>query len=81
MSLPGLMIDAEKYQYYSEVNYKMIPFSDWFPPDFADVLCDIGGELRIMYYSPARNCMVLNEGLSAGESVNSNLLTYWLKKL
>lgn len=85
MSLPGLNFNPHEYAEYlrqtTDGDYRMIPFSDWLPPDHVDVLCDIGGELKVMYYSPARNCMVSNETHTAGVSVDSARLNYWLKKL
>lgn len=83
MSLPGLDFDSGKYPLTWRGNNKFreIPFSDWLPPDHVDVLCDVSGELKVMYYSPARNCMVSNETHTAGVSIDSAELNYWLKKL
>ena len=45
MNLPGLDFDADKYPTCSnnDETFAIIPFADWLPSDFEDVLCSRGG--------------------------------------
>ena len=81
-SLPGLNINADDYQtiWIGKKQVKQIPFSDWLPPDFVNVLCTIGieQELHIGYYSPSRNSMMLEVDGKLVE-FKSSVLGFWLK--
>lgn len=81
-SLPGLNINADEYQviWIGKKQVKQIPFSDWLPPDFVNVLCTIGieQELHIGYYSPGRNSMMLEFDGKLVEFKSSDL-GFWLK--
>lgn len=81
-SLPGLNINADDYQaiWIGKKQVKQIPFSDWLPPDFVNVLCTIGNdqELHIGYYSPGRNSMMLEVDGKLVEFKSSDL-GFWLK--
>lgn len=81
-SLPGLNINADEYQaiWIGKKHVKQIPFSDWLPPDFVNVLCTIGieQELHIGYYSPIRNSMMLEVDGKLVEFKSSDL-GFWLK--
>lgn len=81
-SLPGLNINADDYQtiWIGKKQVKQIPFSDWLPPDFVNVLCTIGieRELHIGYYSPSRNSMMLEVDGKLVEFKSSDL-GFWLK--
>lgn len=81
-SLPGLNINSDDYQtiWIGKKQVKQIPFSDWLPPDFVNVLCTIGieQELHIGYYSPGRNSMMLEVDGKLVEFKSSDL-GFWLK--
>lgn len=81
-SLPGLNINADEYQaiWIGKKQVKQIPFSDWLPPDFVNVLCTIGieQELHIGYYSQGRNSMMLEVDGKLVEFKSSDL-GFWLK--
>ena len=81
-SLPGLSINLDDYQtiWIGKKQVKKIPFSDWLPPDFVNVLCTIGieQELHIGYYSPGRNSMMLEVNGKLVEFKSSDL-GFWLK--
>lgn len=81
-SLPGLNINSDYYQtiWIGKRQVKQIPFSDWLPPDFVNVLCTIGieQELHIGYYSPGRNSMMLEVDGKLVEFKSSDL-EFWLK--
>ncbi|QXV82474.1 hypothetical protein bas13_0037 [Escherichia phage LeonhardEuler] len=81
-SLPGLNINLDDYQtiWIGKKQVKKIPFSDWLPPDFVNVLCTIGieQELHIGYYSPGRNSMMLEVNGKLVEFKSSDL-GFWLK--
>lgn len=83
-SLPGLNINADEYQtiWIGKKQVKQIPFSDWLPPDFVNVLCTIGieQELHIGYYSPCRNSMMLEVDGKLVEFKSSDL-GFWLKSV
>lgn len=81
-SLPGLNFDESEYGFIEVGKRKLrkIPFSDWLPRDFEDVLCTIGDsdELKIGYYSPGSNAMFVE--LSGVETkFNVEKMGYWLK--
>ena len=80
--LPGLNADLSVYMVreFGKKKFREIPFSDWLPPDFVDVLCTIKGdqELRVGYYSPGRNVMVAEYNGRARE-FSAKELDYWLK--
>lgn len=81
-SLPGLNINPGDYQtiWNGKKQVRQIPFSDWLPPDFVNVLCTIGieHELHIGYYSPGRNSMMLEVDGKLVEFKSSDL-GFWLK--
>lgn len=85
MNLPGLSFNPLEYPEYAEQitdgDYRVIPFSDWLPPDFEDVLCSRGGGFKMMYFSPATGMMVPSDTEYAGEAINPTELKEWLKKL
>lgn len=83
MNLPGLNIDAEKYPltWQGSDKFRVIPFADWLPPDFEDVLCSRGGGFKMMYFSPATGMMVPSDTEYAGEALHPTDLKEWLKKL
>ena len=82
VSLPGLNINSDDYQtiWIGKKQVKKIPFSDWLPPDFVNVLCTIGSEqeLHIGYYSPGRNSMMLEVCGKLVEFKSSDI-GFWLK--
>lgn len=82
--LPGLNGDLSCYivREFGGNKFREIPFADWLPPDFSDVLVTIKGshELHIAWYSPARNLMIIEVGGRARE-FNIDDLDYWLKKV
>lgn len=85
MNLPGLNFNPLQYPEYSDQvtdgDYRKIPFSDWLPPDFEDVLCSRGAGLKAMYFSPSTGMMVPAETESAGAAMEPKDLEFWLKKL
>lgn len=85
MTLPHLNFNPLDYPEYSERltdgDYRVIPFADWFPPDFEDVLCSRGGAFKMMYYSPSTGMMVPSDTESAGEALDPTQLNVWLKKI
>lgn len=82
VSLPGLNINLDDYQtiWIGNKRVKKIPFADWLPPDFVNVLCTIviEQELHIGYYSPGRNSMMLEVDGKLVEFKSSDL-GFWLK--
>lgn len=81
-NLPGLNADLTGYvvREFGKKKFREIPFADWLPSDFVDVLCTTkdNHELHVGYYSPIRNVMVLEYNGRAREfSVKD--LNYWLK--
>lgn len=85
MNLPHLDFNPYDYaEYAGQVTdgyYRMIPFADWLPPDFEDVLCSRGGAFKLMYFSPATGMMVPSETECASEALEPSQLTIWLKKI
>lgn len=84
MNLPGLNFDPFQYaevEGITDGDYRKIPFSDWLPPDFEDVLCSRGGGYKLMYFSPATGMMVPAETETAGEAIEPKDLDHWLKKV
>ena len=73
------LINADDYPVISNNNesFNVIPFADWLPPDFATVPCSRGGSYLLMWYSPARNMMIFDEG---GEGMKPEELSTWLRK-
>lgn len=70
--------------------FAIFPFSDWFPPDFEDVLVNIKGEpafdYEIMYYSPGCNKMAMEVPGEIGQYLmpafySPESLSHWLKEL
>lgn len=87
MNLPGLNIDPAKYEIVNIIcgasagQYRQIPFSDWFPPDFEDVYCSRGNGLKLMYFSPSTVMMLPSDTEWAGWPVKPSDLTFWLRPL
>lgn len=85
IKLPHLSFDPLDYPEYNgritDGDYRMIPFSDWLPPEFEDVLCSRGGAFKMMYLSPLSVMMVPSETECASEAVEPSQLTIWLKKI
>lgn len=77
--LPGLNGNFDDYPIveFEGEKYREIPFSDWLPSDFETVPCSRGGGLIPMWYSPARNLMVFDNGCGMKPSD----LKVWLRKL
>lgn len=82
LNLPGLNADFSKYKgdTFKGKTTKKIPFADWLPPDFVDVLCTIKNdpELRVGYYSPGRNVIVA-EFKGIATEFKAEEMDYWLK--
>lgn len=84
MNLPGLDFDESKYPvvFFGEKPYRKIPFADWIPPDYLDVLVQIGvGKAELMYYSPGCNMMMPSEYSPAIAALETEFLDYWLKEV
>ena len=83
MIYPGLNINTSEYNIRQVGNEKfaVIPFSDWLPPDFEDVVTVGPGFINKMYYSPSANMMVPSELGPAGVAISAKDLKYWLKAL
>lgn len=61
-------------------DYRMIPASDWLPPDFQDVpALEIDtGELLSVYYAPIYHCFFSSNG---GRKIEVEGLDFWLKRV
>lgn len=85
MKLPGLDFNPMIYATYdaqiTDGDYRMIPFSDWWPSDFEDVLCSRGGALKKMYFSPSTLMMVPSDTENGGWAISPSDLLFWLKKV
>ena len=71
-----MKFDPEKYPLMSN-GARAIPFSEWLPPDFEDVVSmgNAGWPLEV-YYSPLFNKIIETH---SDERVDLSKLDYWLK--
>lgn len=73
-------INPEQYQLinFSGKNYRLIPATDWYPPDFVDVRYKtLSGHSILCYYSPATNQVIQS---STEKVIPLTELVAWLRE-
>lgn len=65
---------------YDDADYRVIPCSDWLPPDFEAVMLKVSGadKLTFAYYSPSHHCFFRE---CSGGRIGIENADYWLKKI